>query len=93
VEVRPGPAVNDDDALLDFVRGSAQTSYHPVGSCRMGLDAGAVVDPELRVRGLSGLRVADASVIPTMCSANTNAPAMMIGIKAAQMILAEGGAP
>lgn len=87
-EIRPGPQAEDDEALLDFVRSSAQTSYHPVGSCRMGVDGAAVVDGELRVRGLEGLRVADASIIPTMCSANTNAPAMVIGLKAAQMMLA-----
>jgi len=86
-EVRPGPAADSDDELLDFVRRTSQTSYHPVGSCRMGSDPQSVVDAQLRVRGVEGLRVADASVIPTMCSANTNAPAMMIGLKAAQMIL------
>lgn len=86
-EVRPGPARVSDDELLDYVRGTAQTSYHPVGSVRMGEGPGAVLDARLRLRGLSGLRVADASVFPTMCSANTNAPAMVVGEKAAMMIL------
>jgi choline dehydrogenase len=69
------------------VRGIGQTSYHPVGSCRMGVDEASVVDPLLRVRGLDGLRVADASIFPTMPSANTNAPAMMVGERAARFML------
>ena len=70
----PGPAVQTDEALLDYVRANGQTSYHPVGTCRMGSDAYAVVDPECRVRGVDGLRVADASVMPFIVSSNTNAP-------------------
>ena len=86
-EIRPGPAQVSDEELLAFVRDSAQTSYHPVGTCRMGTDADAVVDADLRVHGVKNLRVADASVFPTMCSANTNAPAMVVGLKAAAALL------
>jgi choline dehydrogenase len=88
-EIRPGPEAGSDEELLDFVRSSAQTSYHPVGSCRMGGDPHSVVDPTLKLRGVGGLRVVDASVFPTMCSANTNAPAIVVGEKAAAMILDE----
>ena len=90
-EDRPGPGAASDDELLDYVRSIGQTSYHPVGSCRMGVDAASVVDPMLRVRGLEGLRVADASIFPTMPSANTNAPAMMVGERAAQFMLDAAG--
>ncbi|CAB3895312.1 GMC family oxidoreductase [Achromobacter anxifer] len=86
-ETRPGPACTSDETLLDYVGSLGQTSYHPIGSCRMGSDAGSVVDARLRVRGVSCLRVADASVMPTMPSANTNAPSIAIGEKAADLIL------
>jgi choline dehydrogenase len=86
-ETRPSVQAQSDDELLAYVRGIAQTSYHPVGSCRMGSDPDSVVDARLRVRGVTGLRVADASVMPTMPSANTNAPAMMIGDRAARFLL------
>lgn len=77
----------ESDAELETIlRNSADTIYHPVGTCRMGGDAGSVLDPQLRVRGVAGLRVADASVMPTIVSGNTNAPAIMIGEKAADMI-------
>ncbi len=88
-ERRPGPAVDSDDdaALLDYARGCGQTAWLTVGTCRMGVDAeSSVVDAQLRVHGVGGLRVADASVMPTIASSNTNAAAMMIGEKAADLI-------
>lgn len=89
-ETRPGPEQVHESELLDYVKTIGQTSYHPVGTCRMGsdTDANAVVDRQLRVRGVQGLRVADASIMPTLASANTNAPSMVIGEKAAELILA-----
>jgi len=86
-EVVPGPAAADAASLEDFVRRSVCTWYHPVGTCKMGVDAEAVVDPALRVRGVEGLRVADASVMPAVVSANTNAASIMIGWRAAGLIL------
>jgi choline dehydrogenase-like flavoprotein len=78
-----------DAALMDLIRRRADTVYHPVGSCRMGTDELAVVDPQLRVRGIERLRVADASIMPTLIGGNTNAPSMMIGEKAAALIAGE----
>jgi choline dehydrogenase len=86
-ETRPGIDVQDDDEMLQYIRKSGQTSWHPIGTCRMGADALAVVDPELKVHGVPGLRVADSSVMPTMCSPNTNAASIMIGEKAADLVL------
>ena len=86
-ELAPGPERTSDADILDWVRRAAETTYHPVGTCRMGSDRMAVVDAELRVHGIAGLRVADASIMPTLTSGNTNAPAMMIGEKAADMVL------
>ena len=86
-EVRPGPDVSSDDEFLEFVRNTGQTCWHPVGTCRMGTGADAVVDAELRVHGMAGLRIADASVMPFHVSSNTNVPAMVIGEKAAELIL------
>ncbi|HIF59391.1 MAG TPA: choline dehydrogenase [Rhodospirillales bacterium] len=86
-EVRPGSGSNRDEDILDFLEKSGRTSYHPVGTCRMGSDEEAVVDPRLRVNGVQSLRVVDASIMPTLVSGNTNAPVIMIGEKASDMIL------
>lgn len=82
----PGAGVETDAEWESYIRANAQSVYHPVGTCRMGDDDSAVVDPRLRVRGVAGLRVADASVMPRVTSSNTNAPTIMIGEKAADMI-------
>lgn len=84
----PGPDVVTDTQILDYVRRMSTTVFHPTGTCRMGQGPDAVVDARLRVHGLSGLRVADASIMPTIVSGNTNAAAIMIGEKAADLILA-----
>jgi choline dehydrogenase-like flavoprotein len=86
-EIYPGPSVRSDEALLSYINQRAKTVYHPVGTCKMGADDMAVVDPELRVHGLRNLRVVDASIMPNLISGNTNAPSIMIGEKAADMIL------
>ena len=87
-EIAPGAHLQSDADLLEWVRNNAETTYHPVGTCKMGNDPRAVVDPDLRVHGIAGLRVADASIMPTLTSGNTNAPAIMIGEKCAAMVLA-----
>lgn len=86
-EILPGEALTSDADLRGCVRAEAQTIYHPVGTCKMGTDPMAVVDPSLRVRGLEGLRVVDASVMPTITRGHTNAPVIMIGEKAADFIV------
>lgn len=86
-EIAPGKARVTDDEIIDWVKQAAETTYHPVGTCKMGSDAMAVVDERLRVRGIEGLRIADASIMPTLISGNTNAPSIMIGEKAADMVL------
>lgn len=90
-EHSPGASIgaNDDAALLDWARNTATTIYHPTGTCKMGRDTMAVVDEKLRVHGVDGLRVADASIMPTITSGNTNAPAIMIGEKASDLVLGE----
>jgi choline dehydrogenase len=87
-EIAPGVNIQSDDELLDWIRKNAETTYHPVGTCKMGSDPMAVVDDQLRVHGMQGLRVADASIMPTLTSGNTNAPSIMIGEKASRMMLA-----
>lgn len=86
-EIVPGKDVHTEESLNTFIRESARTVYHPVGSCAMGNDDNAVVDYRLKVIGLSGLRVADASIMPSIVSGNTNAPTIMIAEKAADMII------
>lgn len=85
-EIVPGAEIESDEDIDAYVRATATSSYHPVGTCRMGEDDAAVVDSRLRVRGIAGLRVADASIMPKIVSSATNLPAMMIGEKAAAMI-------
>lgn len=87
-EIGPGPQAESDEDILAFLRKRAETIYHPVGTCKMGNpeDADTVVDPQLRVKGIKGLRVVDASVMPTLIGGNTNAPTIMIAEKAADMI-------
>jgi choline dehydrogenase len=93
-EISPQPADLASDAAIDaWVRQGANTIFHPVGTARMGSDPASVVDPELRLRGVRGLRVADASVMPTVIGGNTSAPTMMIGEKAADMILGRAPLP
>ena len=89
-EILPGDDVTDREGLLGFIRAKAESIYHPVGTCRMGSDPLAVVDPELRVHGIEGLRVIDASVMPTLVGGNTNAPTIMIAEKAADLVRAIG---
>lgn len=86
-EIWPGPAAKTRPQIAEHVRRTANTVWHPAGTCKMGRDELAVVDPALRVRGLEGLRVADASIMPTIVSGNTNAPCIMIGEKAADLVL------
>lgn len=85
-ETLPGPACPDDDSIREHIRHNAGHRSHPAGTCKMGRDALAVVDPQLRVHGLEGLRIADASIMPDVTSGNTNLPSIMIGEKAADLI-------
>jgi choline dehydrogenase len=91
VETEPGPGVESDSQWAQFLRASCFPMYHPVGTCRMGQDRGSVVDQQLRVHGTQGLRIIDASVMPTLVAANTNAPVIMIAEKAAEQIRVSAG--
>ena len=91
-EMKPGPEVESDDEIVEWIRATAQTAFHPVGTCRMGQDPMAVVDERLRVRGMESLRIADGSIMPTLVSGNTNAACIMIGEKASEMMLADAAA-
>ena len=86
----PGKDVQSDDEIVDYIRQKGETIYHPVGSCKMGSDSLAVVDSELKVHGVEGLRVIDASVMPTLVGGNTNAPTIMIAEKIADQIKVQG---
>ncbi|MDB5423983.1 MAG: oxidoreductase [Phenylobacterium sp.] len=88
-EVAPGPAYESDDEILEAFYQFGNTAYHVAGTCRMGADAASVVDPELRVRGVEGLRVVDTSVMPTLVSGNTNGPAMAMALRASEIILGD----
>ena len=87
-EILPGADARSDDALLAHIRALSQTLYHPAGTCRMGSDVGSVVDPQLRFRGIAGLRIADASVIPTLPHGHTNWPTVMIAERASDLVAA-----
>jgi choline dehydrogenase len=91
-EIYPGPHVATRDELVDYIRRTIITYHHPVGTCKMGVDSQAVVDPELRVYGVTGVRVADASIMPAITSGNTHAPSMLIGDRAADLIIASAAA-
>jgi choline dehydrogenase len=86
IEVSPGPKVASEEQIKGYVRRNASTSFHPAGTCRMGVESDCVVDPDLRVHGRDGLRVADASIMPAIVGANTNASSMMIGWHAGRLI-------
>ena len=86
-ETRPGPGVQSDADLIADIRARAETIYHPVGTCRMGLDDRSVVGPAGKVRGVNGLRVIDASIMPQIIAGNTNAPVMMLAENIARMML------
>jgi len=91
--ISPAPGVTSDADIEDWVRDSAETVFHPTSSNKMGTDPMAVVDPQLKVHGIEGLRVVDASVMPVIDSGNTQAPTVMIAEKAADMILGRGPLP
>ena len=90
-ETRPGAKRSSEADLLSYLRESTQTSWHVSGTCKMGTDKQAVVDGKLRVHGISGLRVIDSSIFPTLPSSDTNAPAIMTGEKGADLVLETAG--
>jgi choline dehydrogenase-like flavoprotein len=93
VEIAPGPAVQSDAEIDDYIRSTGYTVHHPCGTCRMGSDEKAVVDPTLKLRGIEGLRIADASVFPSIIGGNTNAPVIMVAERAADFILGKPALP
>jgi choline dehydrogenase len=93
IEVAPGPEVQSDAEIDDYIRRTGYTVHHPVGTCRMGSDKAAVVDTELRFNGIKGLRIADASIMPSIIGGNTNAPCVMIAERAADFILGKAPLP
>jgi len=86
-ELKPGEDMSTDKDIDAWIRASGDTVFHPVGTCKMGIDDMAVVDPQLRVHGLNGLRIGDASIMPIINGSNTNAPTIMIAEKCADMML------
>src|SRR3546814_20509407 len=91
-EMAPGAVQTTDDEILDWVKQTAETTYHPAGTCRMGADPMAVVDARLRVHGIEGLRVADAPIMPTLTSGPTTAPPIMLCTNAAERVLGDAAA-
>jgi choline dehydrogenase-like flavoprotein len=85
-EIAPGPSVQTEEQIVDYFLTYGTYAYHALGTCRMGTDQASVVDPRLKVRGVEGLRVADISVLPEMVNTHTNAPAMMLGWRAGEII-------
>ena len=92
-ETRPGPEVTGDDDLMHYIRETTQTTWHASGTCKMGHDDMAVVDPELRVRGIAGLRVIDSSIFPTIPSSNTNVPTIAVAEKGSDLVLKAAAKP
>jgi choline dehydrogenase-like flavoprotein len=93
IEVAPGPDVQSDEDIKAFIRSAGYTVHHPCGTCRMGVDKDAVVDPDLKVHGIEGLRVADASVFPLLIGGNSNAASVMVGERGADKILGKADLP
>jgi choline dehydrogenase-like flavoprotein len=88
-EIFPGSETQSDEEIIDFIRRKAESIYHPIGTCKMGTDDMAVVDHNLKVHGIEGLRVVDASAMPTLVSGNTNAPTIMMAEKISDVIISQ----